>query len=60
MDGDVGHMVMDVTGASDDINIAYAFVQRAYAFEGIFEEDVDGVALHLSEAVHDMRFCFCQ
>ena len=30
-------MVMDVTGASDDVDIAYAFARREYAFEKISE-----------------------
>ena len=31
-------MVVDsVTGASDDVNIAYTFPRREYAFEKIFE-----------------------
>ena len=35
MDGGARRLVMDVTGASDDVDIAYAFARREYAFEKI-------------------------
>ena len=35
MDGGVRRLVVDVPDASDERDVAYAFVRREYAFEGI-------------------------
>ena len=42
MHGGGYRLVVDVTGS----DVAYTFVRREYAFEGISEEDIDGAALH--------------
>ena len=47
MDGGVRRLaVVNVTGATDERDVAYAFVRREYAFDDIAEENVDGTALH--------------
>ena len=42
MDSDVHRLVVDVTDAGDERDVAYVLVRRDYAFEGIAEEDIDG------------------
>ena len=46
MDSGVCCLVVDVTNVSDESDIAYAFVRREYAFEGIAEDDVDRATLY--------------
>ena len=38
-------LVVDVTGASDERDVAYAFARREYTVNGISENDTDGAAL---------------
>ena len=45
MNSGVHRLVVDVIRASDDRDVAYAFARREYAFEGICEDDTDGVVL---------------
>ena len=45
MNSGVRRLVVDVIRASDDRDVAYAFARREYAFEGICEDDTDGVVL---------------
>ena len=45
MDSSARRLVVDVTGASDERDVAYAFARREYAFDGICENNIDEAGL---------------